>query len=128
MNRIASPERGGKYDDAIEWLQWLEKALTAWRDGKMVKGAVYRLNEFSRHEHAIVFDANTFNWSAARIEDKKRTMKWIPAGEAALDLISCMERQFADPPTPWDEHIENVKACLKALRENNPPAENPIKY
>lgn len=126
--RIAPPYSGGKYDDVIEWLKWLEKALTAWRDGGSVVSAVLRLNEFSRHEHSITHDANTWNWNAARHEAKKQTMKWVPAGEAHFALIAAMERWNDLSAQEWSEHIEKVKACRQHLEKHNPPAENPIKY
>lgn len=125
--RIAPPSYGGKYDDVIEWLKWLEKALTSWRDGGSVNTAVHRLNQVSRHEHAVTWNAAS-NWDTTRQEAKAKTMKWIEVREAAHDLVASMERWSVEPVTPWNEHIENVKACRLHLQTNNPPADNPIKY
>lgn len=128
MNRIAPPDYGGKYDEAIEWLKWFEKTLIAWRDGVPIVGAISRMVEYSRHEHTITYDASSRNWDKARRDDKARTMKWLPVGEALHDLTAVMERWLSIPVTNWDEHIKNVRICRRALEQNNPPAELPIKY
>ena len=127
MQRIA-PHRSGKYDEVIEWLRWLEQALTQWSADLPVPAAVSRLSELHRHEHAVVHDANAFNWSKARENDKRQTMKWIPVYEAATALIGAMEGWQRVPILSWQENIENVKACRRHLEQHNPPVDNPIKY
>jgi hypothetical protein len=128
QRRIAPPDYGGEYDEEIEWLKWLEETLTKWQDGKPVQNAVHSLNEYSRHEHKVTWRADSYRWTQAQKQDRGRTMKWLPVGEAVSDLINSLERTIVSPPTSWQEHIENVRECRNHLAKNNPPKENPIKY
>lgn len=128
MNRIAPPNYGGKHDEVIDWLRWLEKTIVQHHEGNPIPGAIMRLNEASRHEHAVTFDANSFKWSEAAKEDKKRTMKWIPAHEAYSDFIGVLEGWMKWSTNDYQQAQFKIQGAILALSQNNPPNKSPIKY
>lgn len=120
MHRIGR-RNGGKYDDAIEWLDWFAVVLARWRDNKPITGSLLRLHEFSRHTHTVTFNLRSPDQPVNENE-------WKPAAEAFTHFIADVERTYIVRPSAWTMLIENVQSVRRWCQLHNPPEDPTVFY
>ena len=122
-HRIAPPNYGGEYDDAISYLKRLENTLLVWSmPDTPCFGALEAVTEHDRHRHTVT-------WKPfGNFRQGNNEKLWEPVTEAIKRLQAEMLRYARYPSDSWQAQIDAVKKARLELVRLNPPANSPIKY